>query len=119
MGLVSQTLRDSAKGQECTMQSDFCNHDPETTVLAHLPSPVKGAGNKGDDWHSVFACSACHDALDQRRLSTVDLVQTIHALRITQKYWFDNGDLIIAGAKETKAKPTSKSLPVKNLFGRK
>lgn len=118
MGVVSQRLRDSAKGQECTLRFGCCNHDPETTVLAHLPSPQKGTGTKGDDWHGVFACSACHEKLDRTRWR-VDGWMVLEGLQRTQKYWFENGDLIIAGAKETKAKPTTKSLPVKNLFGRK
>ena len=116
MGFVSQTLRDSAKGQECTLQlPGVCNHDPATTVLAHLSSPVKGMGNKGDDFHAVFACSACHDALDNKRLGTVTSYCLV-ALQRTQKYWFDNGLLTVAADKVLHVKRTSKSLPPKPLF---
>ena len=121
MGVVSQRLRDSAKGRECTLQfSSCCNHNPETTVLAHLPSPAKGLGIKSDDWFAVFACSACHAALDQHEMLTAEPGYCLAALWRTQAQWFAKGDLIIAGEKEAKVKPTSgKSLPPKLLFGRR
>lgn len=63
----SDKLRQSARGQQCTLQiSGVCNHDPETTVLAHLPDESKGMGRKADDICACFACSACHDVLDGR-----------------------------------------------------
>lgn len=35
----SKALRDSARGQCCTLQiPGICNSNPETTVLCHLPS---------------------------------------------------------------------------------
>ena len=116
MGFVSQTLRDSAKGQECTLQfpGGVCNHDPATVVLAHLPSPVKGMGNKGDDFHAVFACSNCHEQLD---LHNVDQGCVVRALQRTQKYWFDNGYLIVAADKGEKVRRTSsKTMPPRKLF---
>ena len=92
MGVVSQKLRQSAKGQDCTMRTAYCNYDPATTVLAHLPSPVKGMGTKSDDWHAVFACSACHDALDQHNYDPRDIDRDmLLALQRTQRKWFDMG----------------------------
>ena len=117
MGWVSQTLRDSAKGQDCTLRFPCCNHDPSTTVLAHLPSPVSGMATKSDDFHAVFACSACHTALDQHAYdgrTICDYVLT--ALQRTQKFWFDNGFLAIKADKVMHIKRTSKSLPPKPLF---
>jgi hypothetical protein len=117
MGWVSQTLRNSAKGQDCTLQfQGVCNHDPATTVLAHLPSPVKGMGNKGDDFHAVFACSACHAYLDQHERVYMEESYLLRALQRTQKFWFDNGLLTIAADKVLHIKRTSKSLPPKKLF---
>ena len=103
MGIVSQKLRDSARGQICTLRTCICNYNPETTCLAHLPSPVKGMGNKSDDWHAVFACSACHDAMD--RHSPVETNWTavrLRALQETQRIWFEMGLLKIP---ETVARP--------------
>lgn len=65
--LVSQKIRDSARGQRCTLRLACCNHDTETTVLAHLRCiEAAGVAEKPDDWIAVYACSACHDAIDRR-----------------------------------------------------
>lgn len=65
--LVSAALRQSARGERCALRLDCCNHDPATTVLAHLRFfSWAGMGQKPDDLLAVFACSACHDALDRR-----------------------------------------------------
>ena len=45
----------------------ICDHNPETTVLAHIRMPgVSGMGIKADDLLGAWACSACHDAIDRR-----------------------------------------------------
>jgi hypothetical protein len=62
----SSKLKEFARGKQCTMRLHCCNDDPATTVLAHLPYGRRGMGHKTDDWHSVHACSACHDVLDGR-----------------------------------------------------
>lgn len=60
-------LRENAKGQTCALRLDCCNHDPETTVLAHLRHfGWAGTAQKPNDMLAVFACSACHDAIDGR-----------------------------------------------------
>lgn len=65
--LVSQALRQSARGETCTLRLGCCNNDPSTTVLAHLRFfSWAGMGQKPDDLLAVFACSACHDAIDRR-----------------------------------------------------
>lgn len=62
----SQALRDSAEGMECSLRlPGICNHNPETTVLAHLPGIGKSMASKVSDLHCAFACSACHDAIDR------------------------------------------------------
>jgi hypothetical protein len=115
MGVVSQRLRDSARGQDCTLRlTGICNHDPETTVLAHLPSPVSGMGTKSDDWHGVFACSACHAALDQHDYDPRDIDRNmLVALQRTQKIWFETGLLTIGGKPPA---PTKKTLPHRKLY---
>ena len=65
-------LRKYARGQDCMVRSAVCNGDPETTVLAHIRrGGVAGMGQKPPDTVAVWACSACHDALD-RRIGRVD-----------------------------------------------
>ncbi|GKX50589.1 DUF1364 domain-containing protein [Budvicia aquatica] len=64
----SSKLRNSAKGQLCTLQiPGICNHNPETVVLCHLPSENHGMGYKSDDFWAVYGCSSCHDVIDGRR----------------------------------------------------
>ena len=50
----------------------ICNHNPETTVLAHVRlAGVSGMGIKADDLLGAWCCSACHNAIDRR--SNMDL----------------------------------------------
>ncbi len=50
MKVVSKKVRESARGQDCTVRLiGICNFNPETTVLAHLPCGQKGMGMKGFD----------------------------------------------------------------------
>ena len=51
----------------------ICNHNPETTVLAHIRLPgVSGMGLKADDLLGAWACSSCHDAVDRRSNTDFD-----------------------------------------------
>ncbi len=60
-------IRDSARGQPCTVESPFCNHNPETVVFAHYGEPGEhGISLKPDDTSGAYACSQCHDWLDGR-----------------------------------------------------
>ena len=65
--VVSAHARNAAKGQPCTLRLECCNDDPATTVLAHIRLfGWAGMAQKPPDFLGVFACSACHDALDGR-----------------------------------------------------
>jgi hypothetical protein len=44
----------------------ICNFNPETTVLAHLPSGAKG--KKNSDLQGAWCCSNCHDEVDRRTM---------------------------------------------------
>ena len=56
-------IRESAKGQPCQVRvPGICNHDPATTVLAHLNG--SGTGAKASDHEAAYACSDCHSWLD-------------------------------------------------------
>lgn len=62
-----QKLRDSARNEECTLQiHPYCNGNPETVVLCHIPSG-SGMGQKSPDWFAVYGCSSCHDIVDGRK----------------------------------------------------
>lgn len=116
MGIVSSKLRASAKGQPCTFQiPGICNHDSGTTVLCHLPSDVKGLGNKSDDFHAAFGCVKCHEVIDNHRLSSEDcLYYSMRALQRTLHIWVQSG-LVFVPQDNTRPKPLSKTLPRRHL----
>ena len=95
-------IRDSARGQECTVQSPCCNHNPETVVFAHYGEPgEKGIGLKPDDTSGAYACSSCHDWLDGRLQPSKQCGKTagdreylwFRAMRRTWKLLIENGVL--------------------------
>lgn len=66
--IASKAVRDSARGEACTLQiAGVCNGNWDTTVFAHLPDESKGIGTKSDDLSACYACHACHDMLDGRQ----------------------------------------------------
>jgi hypothetical protein len=60
-------IRDSAKDEDCTVQSPGCNYDPATTRFLHYRSPDDGAGVglKPDDTSGVYGCSNCDNWLGE------------------------------------------------------
>lgn len=65
----SQPIRDSARGEECTVRiAGVCNHDPATTVWSHAPFAAAGKGGalKGLDVLGCYSCAACHNVVDGR-----------------------------------------------------
>lgn len=65
-------LRDYAKGKPCLIRiPGACNHDPATTVLAHIRMPgITGGGQKAPDILGAWACESCHARVDGRVKST-------------------------------------------------
>jgi len=60
-------LRKLARGQQCQVRLPICNHDPETVVLAHIRrAGLGGMGIKPPDLCGLYACDACHSAIDGR-----------------------------------------------------
>lgn len=93
---VSQAWRQSARGKTCQLQiSGVCNHDPETTVLCHLRMfGWAGAAEKPPDYLAVYACGACHDALDRRGTKAdVDPWDILRALGNTLNIHHEEGRL--------------------------
>jgi hypothetical protein len=74
-------LTKEARGRECTVRLPCCNHNPETTVLAHYRlAGTCGVGMKPNDLQGAWACSACHDEIDRRtRIFENDFVRLAHA----------------------------------------
>lgn len=74
----SRAIMDAARGQPCALRLPMiCNHNPETTVFAHLPGIGKSHGSKVSDLHGAFACSSCHRAIDERTYMRKGLTDTI------------------------------------------
>lgn len=95
----SRYLRDSARGQPCLVRlPGICNHDPATTVLAHLNGG--GMGTKKSDLFASFACSSCHDVVDVRVKSQFsrEAIELMHRQGVerTQQHWLDVGLVVLA-----------------------
>ena len=62
----SAKIRQSARGESCTMNSPQCNYNPETVVWCHsnFGEHGKGYGIKAHDMFGFYGCSACHYWLD-------------------------------------------------------
>jgi hypothetical protein len=74
-------LTKEARGRECMVRLPCCNHNPETTVLAHYRlAGTCGVGMKPNDLQGAWACSACHDEIDRRtRIFENEFVRLAHA----------------------------------------
>ncbi len=59
-------LRQSAKGRACTMNSPWCNGNPETTIWCHSNHEEHGKsmGGKSHDIFGFYGCSDCHQWYD-------------------------------------------------------
>lgn len=74
-------LRKLAKGKPCLVRLPICNHDTETTVLAHYRlSGVSGIGMKSPDLLGAFACSDCHVECDTGNLLGLSRTERMLAL---------------------------------------
>jgi hypothetical protein len=58
----SKKLRDSARNKPCTMNTPWCNGNPETTSWCHSNHDEhgKGMGLKAHDIFGFYGCSDCH-----------------------------------------------------------
>ena len=77
MNFRSKKLLASAQGKNCTMQSLYCNGNPQTTVWAHSNQQRhgKGTGIKSHDCYGAFLCSTCHALYDGRHLSNLSIAE--------------------------------------------
>lgn len=82
----------SARNEDCTMETAWCNHLPETTVAAHYNGEGKGMARKADDFLIVYACSGCHRWLDEGPASNFEKeLEFFAALRKTLRRLFEKG----------------------------
>lgn len=88
----------SARGKACHVRLyQICNHDPETTVLAHKNGG--GMSAKHLDIHGAYACSDCHAWLDGGYVnkSTRKERDAVHdqAILLTQITMVEDGILVL------------------------
>lgn len=83
----NKKILQSARGQECTMNSPNCNHDPSTVVFCHsnYQSDGKGAGVKADDCFGFFGCSGCHHWYDELYWNKEEKFEYFH--RAMKRTW--------------------------------
>lgn len=90
-------LRNSARGQSCTLRLPSCNYNPETVVLAHIRiHKFCGIGIKPPDYMACFACSSCHDTIDGRVKSETVYQDILRAHFETLQYWVEAGLIEVA-----------------------
>ena len=66
----SQSIRDSARGEECTVRIiGACTRDPAHTIWSHAPlqSAGKGGAIKSLDLCGAYACTSCDAVIDGQR----------------------------------------------------
>lgn len=74
-------ITQSAKGEQCQVRiPGYCNHNPETTVAAHLGGA--GMGLKHPDSEIAYTCSGCHDVIDGRVPAVGYLRQDIYLMHL-------------------------------------
>ena len=65
MKIVSKKIRDSAKGEYCSLRvSPNCTDEYGKVVFCHLNTDYRGVGLKSPDLFGVYGCSECHPLLD-------------------------------------------------------
>lgn len=69
MTLRSKKILAHARGQNCSLRLDGCNHNPETVVFCHLNLGAAGKGMsvKAHDCLGFFGCTSCHTAYDSQQ----------------------------------------------------
>ena len=67
-----------------------CNHNNETVVFCHAPSPLKGTGTKSDDFWGAHGCSNCHEYVDTHNINETAAIW-LSAIFETQKRLIEKG----------------------------
>lgn len=90
--MKSNKIRQSARGEACSLRvAQYCVDD-ETVIFAHLNSNYRGTGIKSPDLFGVYSCHECHILLDSSEVSYYD---QLRALQETQMKLYNKGLIII------------------------
>lgn len=100
MRIISDAIRQSAKGESCTMRLYGCLSGNETVVFCHAPGTgMKGIGMKVPDIFGFYACMSCHQKVDQHR-DGWDYKDIVRAIAETQIRLISKNILIVKGMKK-------------------
>ena len=112
MGIKIQAIRDSARGEQCTLKTFKCTDDTETTVFCHGPRVGwAGMGQKTDDWWGAYGCAACHSVMDQHEMPTdMHAMFWLKAISRTQRRLYEKG-IMQFPEKTRKQRTVNKVLP--------
>ena len=82
-------IRDSAKGEDCTVNSPWCNYTPETTRLIHYRTlgDNAGTGFKPNDTSACYSCSECDRFLGEGNRGSKEIPRTFEYYE-RQELWF-------------------------------
>ncbi len=92
LSLKSKKIRNSARGEACSLRTSPECQDGETVVYCHLNSNYRGIGLKSPDIFGVYGCYACHQMLD---VNQVEYQDQLRALQETQMKLIDKGLLCL------------------------
>ncbi len=82
----SKAIRQSAKGQRCTLNlPGICSYKSETVVLCHVHDETFGKSRKADDISGFFGCHLCHSAYDLHRTGLSESDELRSVMRAMQR----------------------------------
>ena len=91
--MKSKKIRNSARGEDCSLRVSTNCQDGETVIFAHLNSNYRGTGMKSPDLFGVYACHECHMWLDTGGVNYQD---QLRALQETQMKLYNKGLIEVA-----------------------
>ena len=93
--IVSEKLRNFARGKTCALNMPWCNNDTATTVHCHLRKfGTAGVNQKPIDIFGFHACSECH-----RRENEAGFEELLCAVMTTQKRLIQANIILVVGTK--------------------
>ncbi len=96
MIVKSKKIRDSARGENCTLRLDGCLPGNDTVVLCHAPGTgMKGTGLKVPDIFAFYGCHHCHSVVDGRVKGEWTYRDIVRAMAETQMKLIEKGLVVI------------------------
>lgn len=95
--IVSQKIRNAARGEQCTLNAPGCDMSTNTTVFCHLNESFAGKGLKvkASDPFGFFGCHSCHTLYDSGKLGEYTHWYLLRAVVRTWRRLIDKGEIKI------------------------